>query len=168
MFAITMSSVFMFTKEEELNKENSQYQSFILNDLNHKDDLNEDAYRKIINNNENDFIIVNTDRTFKFITPNLEKAHGYTLEEMKSGKINVLTFIHPKDLPAFSNILMEFHKKLETMSNVGPIRVKTKEGEFINYLITLIPFTNDDGERVGTAVIFKNIDNLLGKPETQK
>ena len=166
MFLMTMSSVFLLVKEE-LKVENKDLQGFIIKDFNSNKPLDEQDYRKIINNFEDDFIIVNTDRTFRFITPNLEKVHGYTLEEMQSDNINVLTFIHPLDLPAFSNILMDFHKKLEIINNIGPIRLKTINEEYINYLITLIPFTNEKSERVGTGVILKNIEKPLGDTENK-
>jgi len=167
IFLMTLSSVFFLVEKEEGKVENNHLQSFILNDFDSTKTLSDEEYRKILKNSEDDFIIVNTDRTFKFISANLEKVHGYTMEEMQSGNINVLTFIHPKDLPAFSNILMEFHKKLEIISNVGPIRVKTKDGNYVNYLITLIPFTDEKGERIGTGVILKNIDKPLGDTENK-
>jgi len=166
IFAITMSSVFLFVEDKETSKHNSNYQAFILNDFESKN-LDEAGYRNLLNNQDDDFIIVNTDRTFRYISPDMEKIHGYTIEEMQFGKVNVLTFIHPKDLPEFSNILMEFHKKIAVLSNVGPIRVKTINGDYMNYLITLIPFTNKEGERIWTGVILKNVEKPLGDTENK-
>ena len=162
IFISTLALVFLFVNESQLEIEGKDLQSFILFEENANKELGEAEYRAMINNYEDDFIITNVDRTFRFITPNLEKAHGYTLEEMKSGNVNVLTFINPKDLPAFSNILMEFHKNIGIMRNIGPIRIKTKSDEYIQYLITLIPFTNKEGERTGAAVILKNISKAVG------
>jgi len=163
IFIMTMSTILFLVGEEDLKVENDEIKTSVLNTTDSQKILSEEEYRKLLNNYEDEFIIVNTDRTFRFLSPNLLKIHGYSPEEIT--KLNVLTFIHPKDLPSFSNMLMEFHKELKVMNNLGPIRVKTRTGEFINYLITLIPFADKEGERTGTGVILKNIDKPLGDTE---
>jgi len=155
-----MSTVLFLLGQDKLQVGPADLQAFTLTDEQINNILSEDEYRKILNNYEDEFIIVNTDRTFKYISPKLLETHGYTPEETKT--LNVLTFIHPKDLPEFSLILMEFHKSLEVKKDVGPIRTKLKSGSYINYLITLVPFTDNKGERVGTGVVLKNIDKPLG------
>ncbi|MBN1494786.1 PAS domain S-box protein [Candidatus Peregrinibacteria bacterium] len=160
MFLMTMMSILYIIGEENFDVHKQSLQTSILNNNQTNKNLNEKDYRKLLNNTDDEFIIVNTDRTFRFVSSKLLTIHDYTVENIL--EVNVLTFIHPKDLPAFSNLLIEFHKELKIMNNVGPIRIKTKSGEYINYLVNLIPFTDKQGQRTGTGVILKNIQKPLG------
>lgn len=161
IFVTSMSVIFFLVGEDKLNVENQHMQASILHydagDL----PLNEDVYRKIINNKNDDFVIVNIDRTLAYISENLQEIHGYKLDE--TGEMNVLTFVHPKDMSEFSHNLMEYHKTLEAINNIGPIRLKTKSGEYIPYLISLIPLKDNSGERIATAVVLNNISKALGE-----
>jgi PAS domain S-box-containing protein len=144
----------------ELDIEHKTMQTHILNDEQIEEYLDEKDYREIIDNKDDEFAIVNIDREFKFLTDNIQKVHGYDFSEIEG--LNVLTFLHPKDLPEFTNILMEYNKDPKLTENIGPIRVKTKNGRFISYLITLIPLFNEDSERIATAVVLKDVSKPLG------
>jgi PAS domain S-box-containing protein len=156
-----MSTTLFLVGEDKLAIENEHVQTFVLQDGIAELPQNEETYREIINNYEDDFVIVDLDRTFRFITENLETVHGYNLDETEG--LNVLTFIHPKDMPEFGNNLMEYHKTLEVKNNIGPIRIKTKSGQYIPYLVSLIPITDENGEKIVTAVTLKDVSTPLGE-----
>lgn len=161
IFLVTMSTVFFLADKDKISVDTEHIQASVL----HASDIDavkdESGYRNLLENNEDAFAIVNADRTFRYLSDNLENTHGYTLDETED--INVLTFIHPKDLPTFGNSLIEYNQELETKSNIGPIRIKTKSGEYIPYMVTLVPIKTDEGKKAATAILLKDISTPLGE-----
>lgn len=163
IFLVTMSTVLFLVSEDKLDIENGELHASVLHDDQIENTLNEAEYREIIENEDDDFTIINPDRTFKFISPNLEEIHGYSLEN--DNNMNVLTFIHPKDLIEFANTLMDYSNEPRVINDTGPIRIQTKTGEFITYMATLIPLFDESGEKELTAVVLQDISQPMGETE---
>ncbi|MBD3156571.1 PAS domain S-box protein [Candidatus Peregrinibacteria bacterium] len=163
MFLITMSSVLFIVGEEKIAHEidHTHLQAFILQHEEAETSHDEQFYRDLIDNRDDEFAIINTDRSIKYISPKLEEIHHITLDTNQP--LNVLTLIHPKDLTQLANTLMDYNKDPKKRSGIGPIRVQTSSGTYIDYLITLIPVFDEEGEKVLSAVVVKDISTPLGE-----
>lgn len=163
MFLITMSSVLFIVGEENIAHEidHTYLQAFILQHEEAETSHNEQFYRDLIDNQDDAFAIINTDRSIKYISPKLEKIHHIGLDT--NGSRNVLTLIHPKDLTQLANTLIDYNKDPKKRSGIGPIRVQTSSGTYVDYLITLIPIFDEEGEKVLSAVTVKDISTPLGE-----
>jgi len=163
MFLITMSSVLFMVGEEKLSIDNGtrDLQTFVLQDNQIEEPHDETFYRQLIGKETEDFAIINADRTIKFITPHVEELHGIYFKE--SQELNVLTLIHPKDLTEFANTLMDYNQDPKERSGIGPVRIQTSSGNYISYIITLIPIFDEEGEKIASAVVMKDISKPLGE-----
>ncbi|MBA4337155.1 hypothetical protein C0416_05305 [bacterium] len=163
MFLVTMSSVLFMVGEEKISIDNGTkaLQTFILQDNQIEEEHDEAFYRQLIDKETEDFAIINSDRTVKFLTPHVEELHGIYSKD--SHELNVLTLIHPKDLTEFANTLMDYNKDPKERSGLGPIRIQTSSGSYISYIITLIPIFDEDGEKIASAVVMKDISKPLGE-----
>jgi PAS domain S-box-containing protein len=160
MFLVTMSSVFLVIGNGNMESGHNEMQTFILNDFNEFKEYTETDLRDYFHIAGEDFSIINNQREFIYIAPKLEDLHGYNLRDNK--KMNSLSLIHPKDLTEFANILLKYNKNPHPIEGAGPLRIKTKEGNYITYIIDLIPIFTDKEEKIGSVVILKNISVPLG------
>lgn len=165
MFLVTMSSVLFMVGEEKISidVDHQDLQTFVLQHNEFETFHDEAFYRELIGNQDNEFAIINSDRTIKFITPHIEDVHGVYFEENKD--LNVLALIHPKDLTEFANTLMDYNKDPQKRSGIGPLRIKTSSGNYINYILTLVPIFDEEGEKIASAVLLKDISKPLGEQE---
>lgn len=165
MFLVTMSSVLFMVGEEKISIDIDSHdlQTFILQHDKLEEDHDEDFYRELIDNEDSQFAIINTDRTIRFTTPHIEKAHGVNYEE--NTELNVLSFIHPKDLTEFVNTLMDYNEDLKERTGIGPVRIKTDSGNYISYILTIVPIFDEEGEKIASAVIMKDISKPLGEQD---
>jgi PAS domain S-box-containing protein len=149
--------------EEKLSIDNGtrDLQTFVLQDDQIEEPHDEAFYRQLIGKETEDFAIINADRTIKFITPHVEELHGIYSKE--SQELNVLTLIHPKDLTEFANTLMDYNQDPKERSGIGPVRIQTSSGNYISYIITLIPILDEEGKKIASAVVMKDISKPLGE-----
>jgi len=163
MFLVTMSSVLFMVGEEKISIDNGarDLQAFILKEDQIEEQHDEAFYRQLIGKETEEFAIINTDRTIRFITPHVEELHKIYSEN--SHGLNVLTLIHPKDLTEFANTLMDYNQDPKERSGLGPIRIQTSSGSYISYIITLIPIFDEEGNKIASAVIMKDISKPLGE-----
>ncbi|MCD6109745.1 PAS domain-containing protein [bacterium] len=168
MFLITMSSVLFLVGEDKISVDidNHDLQTFMLQSDQLKTKHDESFYRDLIENQTDDFAIVNSNRNIKFITPHLEEVHGIQLTDDKD--LNALTLIHPKDLTEFANTLMDYNKNPQIRSSIGPIRIRTKAGNYISYVLTLIPIFDENNEKIASAIILKDISKPLGEQNSDE
>lgn len=123
----------------------------------------EDFYRDLIGNHEDDLFVLKTDSLIHFSSESWRNDFGYSAGEVNN--VNFFTFVHPKDLPYFVNSMlsvMQYDKKVE---NVGPFRIKEKEGKYHLYMGTVIPFHNQEGEIVEIALTLRDVSVPLGDGE---
>jgi PAS domain S-box-containing protein len=163
IFLVTLTTTFFLIEKDKLQIEEKHVQASLFeNNENPQKIDTEEEYRKILDNYDDNFVIINNDRKIKFITNAMLEKHGYLKEEVAN--VNVLTFIHPKDLPELSNTIMEYHKTREAKKNIGPVRIKTKSGNFIPYMISLIPLkTSKEETIIESAVVLKDVSKPLGE-----
>lgn len=163
MFLITMSSVLFIVGEDKISidVDHLDLQTFVLQHDQLEEPHDEVFYRHLIDNETSEFAIINSDRTIQFLTPHIEEAHEIYFEENK--ELNVLTLIHPKDLTEFVNTLVDYNKDPQERNGIGPIRIKTSSGTYINYILTLIPIFDEKGEKIASAVILKDVSKPLGE-----
>ena len=160
MFLVTMSSVFLVIGSGNIEDSHHEVQTFILNDFNELKNYSDTNLRDYFHIGGDDFAIINNQREFIYITPKLEKIHGYNLDNNEN--MNSLSLVHPKDLTEFANLLLKYNKKPHTIEAAGPIRIKTKEGNYITYLIDLMPIFTEEEEKIASVVTLKNISVPLG------
>jgi len=167
MFLVTMSSVLFMVGEEKISIDidNRDLQTFVLQHDELEGSHDEAFYRNLIRNQKDEFAIINTDRTIKFITPHTEELHGIYAKENQD--LNVLSLIHPKDLTEFANTIMDYNEDPKEKSGIGPVRIKTSSGNYINYILTLIPIFDENGEKIASAVLLKDISKPLGEQSTE-
>lgn len=165
MFLVTMSSVLFMVGEEKISidVDNHDLQTSVLQHDQLNTEHDEAFYRQLIGQDTGEFAIINADRTIRFITPHLEEMHGINFKENK--ELNVLSLIHPKDLTEFANTLMDYNKDPQEKSGIGPIRIKTSSGNYINYILTLKPIFDEEGEKIASAVILIDISKPLGEQQ---
>lgn len=163
MFLITMSSVLFIVGEDKISidVDTHELQTSVLQHDQLDQPHDEAFYRGLIDTKSDEFAIINTDRTIRFITPHIEEVHGIYSEN--AHELNVLTLIHPKDLTEFANTLMDYNKDPQERSGIGPVRIKTSSGNYINYILGLIPIFDEDGEKIASAVTMKDVSKPLGE-----
>ena len=60
---------------------------------------------------------------------------------------------------------MDYNKDLEERNGIGPVRIKTESGNYISYILTLVPIFDEEGEKIASAVIMKDISKPLGEQD---
>jgi PAS domain S-box-containing protein len=157
IFCLSALTIFALEHKDILTHE-SHMQAHLLNS-------NNDHVEKYSENHKNGetLLIVKPDRNLSYVSDEIVEKHGFSKTELINK--NVLTFVHPKDLPELSYQLIEYHKKLEKVENIGPVRIKMKSGEFKSYLVSLTPELNENKELKETVVILKDVSSPLGDIE---
>lgn len=163
MFLVTMSSVLFVVSEDKISidTDHKNLQAFVLQHDEIEEPHDETFYRELIKNPTDEFAIVNSDRTVKFATQKLTEVHGIDLSKDKN--LNVLSLVHPKDLTELANTLMDYNQDLKERSGIGPLRIKTASGSYVTYLMSLIPIFDEEGNKVASAVVLKDISKPLGE-----
>jgi PAS domain S-box-containing protein len=156
-----MMTTFFILNEDNLHINESNLHVNVLNESDITTIQDETELRKVTQIHEEDFLIVKFDRTLRFISEHMLEKHKFEENELKD--LNILTFVHPKDLPSLANSLMLYHKDKKAKSNVGPVRIKTKSGNYIPYMINLDPIKDDNDEIVETVVILKDVSVPVGE-----
>ena len=83
-------------------------------------------------------------------------------------KKNFFEFVHPLDLPFIANSIITVidYKKID--DNMGPFRVKNKDGEYLLFMATVVPIYNEENKIIRLGLILHDISNPLGGTDEEK
>jgi len=157
---VVLSTGLFMISESKLDLNHGDLKANILSEEQIDIVQSEDFYRKLIENHEDDLFILKTDSLIHFSSESWRNDFGYSTEEVNN--VNFFTFIHPKDLPYFVNSMLSVMQHDEKVDNVGPFRIKEKEGRYRLYMGTVWPLHNQEGEIVEIALTLRDVSVPLG------
>lgn len=160
LFLVTMSTVLFLVGEESLNVNSHELKAFVLQDEQIDIVQNEDFYKHLLKTDESEFFILKKDTTIHYSTEKWRENFGYLLEDVE--KKNFFTFVHPKDLPFFANVMVELVNEGTEHQSIGPFRIKDNAGQYKLYMADGIPLTDKHNDIVGIALILKDVSIPLG------
>lgn len=163
IFCLSALTIAFLQHKDMLSHEHEMQANVLQHTESDENEAGPESYTHYLDNKNNVLLVVKPDRNLSYISDNMVEEHGFLKEELIGE--NVLTFVHPKDLPQLSYNLVEYHKNFSKVENLGPIRVKKKSGEFLPYLVTLIPQIDKENKLLETVVILKNVSSPLGDIE---
>ncbi len=85
--------------------------------------------RALIENAPDCILILNADGTVRYVSPSVERAFGYTLEELRNR--SALGLVHPDDLSAVTEMIARSMEKPDELVSLR-IRVLNKDGSWRN------------------------------------
>lgn len=157
---VVLSTGLFLISEYKLDINGDDLKANILSDDQIEVVQSEDFYRDLIKNYDDDLFILKTDSLIHFSAESWRNDFGYSTEEVNN--VNFFTFVHPKDLPYFVNSMLSVMQHGEKVDNVGPFRVKEKEGKYRLYMGTVLPIHNHDGEIVEIALTLRDVSVPVG------
>ena len=168
IFVITMSSVLFLVKENKLDIHNEDGKAFILSDYEIKTPKTEDFYRDLLENDNDDLIVLDNDSTVEFSSDELSKKLGYVADEVKDQ--DFLTLVHPGDIPELVNVFIEDDNNDENTNDqsIGPIWLEASSGEYKPYIISMKYLEDEEGEKISTALVLKDISKAVGEEDEVK
>lgn len=152
LFIVTMSTVLFLIKENKLDINHNEVKTFVLQE----EEQTEKSYRELIENNEDDLLVLNSDTSVTLSSPELVESLGYNADDFKEK--NFFSIVHPDDLNEVSNVFIEGKD-----DNFGPIRLLTSAGEYIPYLVSMKIIESETGELLSTALTLKNTSQPVGE-----
>jgi PAS domain S-box-containing protein len=156
VLVILSTSIFLIG-EKHFNINQGDIQAFVLTDEQLITEHNEEFYRKIINNSEDEFVIVESDVIIKFASSKWEKEMGFKEEDIL-GK-NFFSYVNPQDLPFIANSFIVVLDNKEINENIGPFRLN---------VATAIPIFNEKDKVILIALVLHDISNPLGGKDEKK
>jgi PAS domain S-box-containing protein len=165
VLVILSTSIFLIG-EKHFNINQGDIQAFVLTDEQLITEHNEEFYRKIINNSEDEFVIVESDVIIKFASSKWEKEMGFKEEDIL-GK-NFFSYVNPQDLPFIANSFIVVLDNKEINENIGPFRLNDKNEESKLYMATAIPIFNEKDKVILIALVLHDISNPLGGKDEKK
>jgi len=166
MILIILASVFFIIGEGQFNLNENDLKTFILNDEQIDTKQNEDTYRKVIDNETDEFLIMETDVMIKYISPKWLDEMGY--DEKDIDNENFFTLVHPEDLPFIANSMIVVIDYKTVKDNIGPFRLKNKNDEYKLYMGQAVPIFNNQGKIVLIGFILHDLSNPLGGTDEEK
>jgi len=166
VLVIAATSLFSYG-EKHLNVEESSMKTFVLNSENTEGVHDEAFYRKLINNPDHDFLILETDANIKFVSLKWREEFKYMDDDLL--KKNFFQFVHPLDLPFIANSIITVIDYKKANENMGPFRVMNKDGEYRLFMAHVSPIFDDKEEKIiMIGLILHDISNPLGGIDEEK
>lgn len=152
---IIFSTGLFIISENHLNFDGNDIKAYILNDEQANSEHDESFYRKLIKNENDEFLILTTDVMIK-----------YAVKQDLINK-NFFHLIHPLDLPFIANAMITVLDTRIIKNNIGPFRAKTHEDKYILYMAQAVPVFDNHGKIVLIGLVLKDISTPLGGVEDE-
>src|SRR5216684_2174022 len=113
--------------------------------------------RRLVDSFPDPIFVIDPEGGYTFISPRVQQALGYTIEEMSRMRIGVLT--HPEDRPA----LMELFRNLITgTKNFDSVehRVQNRVGEWRRFRTNATPLYGPEGKIIGVVASLRDVTDL--------
>src|SRR6266568_2581463 len=113
--------------------------------------------RRLVDSFPDPIFVIDAEGGYTFISPRVQQALGYTIEEMSRMRIGVLT--HPEDRPA----LMEVFRNLITgTKNFDSVehRVQNRVGEWRRFRTNATPLYGPEGKIIGVVASLRDVTDL--------
>jgi PAS domain S-box-containing protein len=140
--------------------------AFVLNDEQIDSEHNEDFYRKLIENDTDEFLILETDVIIKFASTKWKIEMGYDGGEIMEQ--NFFSLVNAQDLPFIANSFIEVLDSGEINDDIGPFRLNNKNDENKLYMAKVIPIFNKDKKIILIGIVLRDISNPLGGDDEKK
>jgi len=165
LIIVSMATVFLFWDADLSKNPNVSvlHHSASITTHNSSEEANlNEKWKNIINNVEDDqfVFVLNTEAEFEYVDEATIKAMGYAEKEMINQKF--FPFVNDKDLPELMVAMIKVMQTGESLSNIGPYRIKEKasEGEaekYLHLIATITPIKDEDGNVTQLVVVHKDI-----------
>lgn len=140
--------------------------AFVLNDEQIDTEHNEDFYRKLIENDTDEFLILETDVIIKFASKKWKIEMGFDGGEIMEQ--NFFSLVNAQDLPFIANSFIEVLDSGEINDDIGPFRLNNKNDENILYMAKAIPIFNEEKKIILIGIVLRDISNPLGGDDEKK
>jgi PAS domain S-box-containing protein len=165
LFIVSMSAIIFFLGSDHELKKN-EYKAQVIADQHSPEQL-EEKYRVLSHNEKNPFLVLSTDGTIEFVSPDFEKATGFKQDELKHQLY--LLFINSEDLSIFLGAFAKILESAETLNMIGPYRFREKSGEYHFQMGSAVPVLKKEGRIEYIILIIKDIGtNLPANQEGKK
>jgi len=161
-----LSSVIFIVGENHFGFDSNDLKAFVLSDEQVDKEHNEDFYRKLIKNEKDEFMILETDVTIKYVTSKWREKSGY--EEDCLIKKNFFSFVHASDLPFIANSMLMALDTKAVKDGIGPFRIKDSKDQYSLYMAESVPVFDKHGDVVLLALILRDLSNPLGGNDEEK
>lgn len=160
-FVLAIISTVLFAAGIYTEEDIKHIKADVLNTSQIKTPQTESFYKEMLDIESNDFFIIDTNSTVIYSTDKWRENHGYTKDEVT--KTNYFNYIHPKDLPYFLNALINFLENKETIYNIGPFRMTTKNESYTLFTADIKPIFDEHQHMSLLGVILHDVSVPVGE-----
>ena len=163
LILVSLSTYIFSIGSAKLSLDSHDLKAFTLQDSDIEETQDENFYRDIVHNYEDDFFVLKTDTFIQFSSSQWKEKFGY--EEHDVNKKNFFSFVHAKDLPFFTNSMIRVIDHGEAENNIGPFRLKSQSGEEMMYMASATPLFNKKGEIALIILVLHDVSIPIGNGE---
>src|SRR6202171_5546616 len=113
--------------------------------------------RRLVDSFPDPIFVVDTERNYRFISPRVEQALGFTVDEMFKMQIGMLT--HPEDRAALMKNFEELIAGDQSFASVEH-RVQNRAGEWRRFRTNATPLYDPQRKIIGIVASLRNITDL--------
>jgi PAS domain S-box-containing protein len=113
--------------------------------------------RRLVDSFPDPIFVIDTERNYRFISPRVEQALGFTVDEMSRMQIGMLT--HPEDRPAQMRSFQELIAGEQSFASLEH-RVQNRSGEWRRFRTNATPLFDPQRKIIGVVASLRDITDL--------
>ncbi|HYL09434.1 MAG TPA: PAS domain S-box protein [Candidatus Acidoferrales bacterium] len=113
--------------------------------------------RRLVDSFPDPIFVINDEGGYTFISPRVQQALGYTIEEMARMRIGVLT--HPEDRPGLMEVFRNLITGAKSFDSVEH-RVQNRLGEWRRFRTNATPLYDPHGKIIGVVASLRDVTDL--------
>lgn len=139
-----------------------RYQGALL-DISHRREMEQrleqeqEFARRLVDSFPDPIFVINTEGNYRFISPRVQQALGFSVAEMFPMRIGTLT--HPEDRPAMMKNFEDLIAGRESFVSMEH-RVQNRAGEWRRFRTNATPLFDPDGKIIGAVASLRDVTEL--------
>lgn len=135
LFTASMGILFVFTQKNDLIPGSLKTQIF-------GGYGGDSAYEYLAGNNSDPTVVIGAENKIAYAGPNFRALLGYDEADLKD--VDFFRFVHPDDSGDVASMIAKISQTKAEMNNLGPYRIRGKNGEYKVYMASASVISNGD------------------------